>query len=647
MEPLEAKKIARPSGVALIKPNYVLPNLTNVPVPEPVPEEEVPEDNNLAEMLDNDDVESPATKKLKYSRSERKRQRGQNKARPPPMKFNRHDNLCPQLLDLGCTGNQEGMKTGACQNEDKCPFQHDILKFLENKPPDIGAECHVFKTYGLCPRGPTCRFASTHLTPEGKNVINSELWERTKSLPPVSANILSKNLQITLRKRKYSFARSEAVLAHEKMENETAKAVRSEGKVMSDIEKNEEGGLLKVAVSDNVVKQEVFAQTNMEKNGGPEMGDKAPAVGPLLDEGIIRLHPRERQKLDWREKLYLSPLTTVGNLPFRRICKEFGADITCGEMALASSLLQGAQAEWALVRRHCSEDFFGVQLCGNNPYVLTRCAQMLEEQTSIDFIDLNLGCPIDLIYQQGGGSGLLRRENTLGIIVRSMAGVLNLPLTVKTRTGVHSDKNVAHTLIPKFKDWGVSAITLHGRSREQRYTRMADWDYINQCAKLADPVPLFGNGDILSYEDYEKHMETGSLSGVMIGRGALMKPWIFQEIKERKHYDISSGERFEILKKYANYGLEHWGSDNKGVETTRRFMLEWLSFLYRYIPIGLLERPPQRINERPPLYSGRNDLETLMASADCQSWVKISEMLLGPVPEGFHFLPKHKANSWK
>ncbi|XP_046396569.1 tRNA-dihydrouridine(47) synthase [NAD(P)(+)]-like [Ischnura elegans] len=642
MDLSDVAKIDRPSGVALIKPKYILQNIANESVPEPVPEDDVPEDNNDGEIMDNDD-ESPPNKKLKFSRSERKRQRGQNKARPPPMKFNRHDNLCPQLLDLGCNGNQEELKPASCQNGEKCPFQHDIIKFLENKPPDIGAECHVFKTYGLCPRGPTCRFASAHLTPEGKNVIDTERWERTKSLPPVSANILSKDLQLTLRKRKYSFVRSEAILAREKLENDAAKEAKKEGQVMTEVDSS-----VKVTVPVSVERKGQDNEVKLEENGGGgETGDKAPGVGAVTDEDIIRLCPRERKKLDWRGKLYLSPLTTVGNLPFRRICKQYGADITCGEMALASSLLQGAQAEWALVRRHCSEDFFGVQLCGNNPYVLTRCAQMLEEQTSIDFIDLNLGCPIDLIYQQGGGSGLLRRENTLGIIVRSMTGVLNLPLTVKTRTGVHSDKNVAHTLIPKFKDWGVSAITLHGRSREQRYTRLADWDYINECAKLADPVPLFGNGDILSYEDYERHMEAGAVSGVMIGRGALMKPWIFEEIKEKKMYDISSGERFDILKKYANYGLEHWGSDNKGVETTRRFMLEWLSFLHRYIPIGLLERPPQRINERPPPYCGRNDLETLMASPDCQSWVKLSEMILGPVPEGFHFLPKHKANSWK
>lgn len=151
----------------------------------------------------------------------------------------------------------------------------------------------------------------------------------------------------------------------------------------------------------------------------------------------------------------------------------------------------------------------------------------------------------------------------------------------------------------------------------------------------------------MSFSDYlEAREKAPHITGVMIGRGALIKPWIFQEIKEQRNWDISSGERFDMLKKYVNYGLEHWGSDIKGVENTRKFLLEWQSFLYRYVPYGLLERPPQKINERPDLYHGRDDLETLMASSQCQDWIKISEMLLGPVPEGFTFLPKHKANSY-
>lgn len=91
----------------------------------------------------------------------------------------------------------------------------------------------------------------------------------------------------------------------------------------------------------------------------------------------------------------------------------------------------------------------------------------------------------------------------------------------------------------------------------------------------------------------------------------------------RSHWDISSGERFDILKEYTQFGLEHWGSDTQGVRRTRRFLLEWLSFTYRYIPIGILERYPQRINEKPLPYFGRNDMETLMASPYSNDWVKI------------------------
>jgi tRNA-dihydrouridine synthase 3 len=136
------------------------------------------------------------------------------------------------------------------------------------------------------------------------------------------------------------------------------------------------------------------------------------------------------------------------------------------------------------------------------------------------------------------------------------------------------------------------------------------------------------------------------VSTVLFARGAIIKPWVFTEVKERKMWDISSSERFDILRNFTNYGLEHWGSDWEGVEKTRNFLLQTLSFMHRYVPYGVLERYPVEMWHRPVPFVGRDDLETLMASPFSESWIELSEMLLGPVPNGFRFEPKHTSNSY-
>lgn len=426
-----------------------------------------------------------------------------------------------------------------------------------------------------------------------------------------------------LRKKSYNFNRSKEIVKKYKKQNDDTVAVGSESSCSKEIGKDD----VDTSISDSVSEKK---------------------FGFSSDYDTIKERPEEKRRVDFRNKLVLSPLTTVGNLPFRRICKEYGADVTCGEMACVVPILNGAGQEWALARRHKSEDIFGVQLCGNNADLITNAAQVLSENCDIDYFDLNIGCPIDLIYSQGAGSALIRRTNILESIVRSCSEMLNgTPFTVKTRTGIYSNKSVAHELVPKFESWGAKAVTVHGRSREQRYTKNSDWQYIEQCAKEAKSIPVIGNGDLLSYEDYLEFKKIApTVSSHMIGRGALYKPWIFKEIKEQRHIDMTSSERFEIMRKYVYYGLDHWGSDTKGVENTRRFLLEWQSFLHRYVPYGILENPPQKINQRPYSYRGRDEMETLMASTNCADWIKISEMLLGKVPDGFNFMPKHKANSY-
>uniref|UniRef100_A0A8C2WJU1 tRNA-dihydrouridine(47) synthase [NAD(P)(+)] n=1 Tax=Cyclopterus lumpus TaxID=8103 RepID=A0A8C2WJU1_CYCLU len=559
-------------------------------------------------------VEEPETKKLKLDPEEGnkggkpdgKRIRGQNKSRPH-MKHTAYDEkrLCLSVIQ----DNRE------CPFGDKCHFHHSVAEYLATKPADIGESCYLYDTYGKCGYGLCCRFAMAHTTPDFKTMVNAELIKANEGRTAVR-NSLDKDLQIRLRKRSVTFDKSAEYL-----------------EILSNNKDKKE--------------QQGNGKTLLTHSGDARAAEPpVKTVGPLTDVDVIKLRLCEKKQVDFQDKLYLAPLTTCGNLPFRRVCKRFGADITCGEMAMCTNLLQGQQSEWALLKRHESEDVFGVQVEGCFPDTMTRCAELINSNIDVDFVDINSGCPIDLVYKKGGGCGLMTRTKKFEQIIKGMNYVLDVPLTVKIRTGVQEKCNLAHKLITEMKKWDVSMITLHGRSKEQRYTKLADWDYINTCSKLASPVPLYGNGDILSYEDAMKARETG-VSGIMIARGALIKPWIFTEIKEGRHWDISSNERLDVLRDFSNFGLEHWGSDTRGVEKTRTFMLEWLSFMCRYIPVGLLERVPQKINERPPYYLGRNYLESLMASQHVGDWVRISEMLLGPVPKNFIFLPKHKANAYK
>lgn len=574
-------------------------------------------------------VEAPEAKKAKLDTEEtnksgkpnKKQWRGQNKSRP----HTKHSAYEENRLCLSVIQNK------VCHYGEKCNFYHDVTEYMKKKPDDIGDKCYLYDTFGKCTFAHSCRFAKAHTSPDLKMMEKLDLVEAFDGKILVK-NSLSKDLQIRLRKRLVKFPKSEEYL-----------------KALAKQKEKRDQPTNGIATNTSVEKVEDNQQTSTEsetKQLSVEKQAEAKTIGPLMDTDIIKLRHCEKKQVDFKDKLYLAPLTTCGSLPFRRVCKRFGADITCGEMAMCTNLLQGQQSEWALMKRHESEDVFGVQLEGCFPDTMTRCAELLNNNIEVDFVDINSGCPIDLVYKKGGGCGLMTRTRKFEQIIRGMNYALDVPLTVKIRTGVQEKCNIAHKLIPQFKEWGISMITLHGRSREQRYTKLADWDYISSCAHLASPVPLFGNGDILSYEDAMRARETG-VSGIMIARGALIKPWIFTEIKESRHWDISSAERLDILRDFTNYGLEHWGSDTRGVERTRTFMLEWLSFMCRYIPVGLLERVPQKINERPPYYMGRDYLESLMASQNVGDWIRISEMLLGPVPQNFNFLPKHKANAYK
>lgn len=273
---------------------------------------------------------------------------------------------------------------------------------------------------------------------------------------------------------------------------------------------------------------------------------------------------------------------------------------------------------------------------------------------------------------KGMGSALLTHTSKLRDIVKAASSVMHpLPFTVKLRVGYNDGKPVAHKLTAKLADWGASAVVVHGRTRAQRYSKKADWEYIQRCGEGL-PIPLIGNGDVYDHEDLQAALGRSTITTVMVARGALIKPWIFTELRERRHWDISASERMDYIRDYVEYGLDHWGSvrrrlaysrekvgdtlsltvglcgaqDNLGVSRTRHFLLEWLSWSHRYVPLGLLESFSHRPQlQRQCRFRGRSDLETLLGSSSHLDWIKITEMFLGPAPPDFHYVPKHKSSA--
>lgn len=577
-------------------------------------------------------------------------------------------------------------------------MSHDLRKYLkEGKRDDLeslGGVCPVWVANGVCHVGWKCRFVKSHseeveledgrkelrLTIDPSRASAAEL-DQSESRAGVH-NFVSTEQKLALAKRKYDLGKSD--------------------KYNNWIEK----------MSKEV--DSVYHKTKAEER---EENRAVYTEPPLL--------PSEKRRLYYGpETPVLAPLTTQGNLPYRRLCVELGAQLTYSEMALAMPLVQGTKQEWALMKAHESEltpprfsprpgsvvqgydnskDLkFGAQITANKAGAVLKAAQALSEMLpNLREINLNCGCPIDLVYRQGAGSGLLDAPSKLEKFIRGMNAVSGaVPITAKIRMGTKSEKPTAARLIERLAfggpEWGdahgppgCAAITLHGRSRQQRYTRSADWSYIADCAAqiknyhqkkddLTDTVRepddrylpngdrmyFIGNGDCYSHEHYYDNINKGGVDSVMLARGALIKPWIFEEIESHQYIDKSATERLTYVEKFVKYGLEAWGSDEMGVGQTRRFLLEWLSFTHRYVPVGIMEVLPPSLQDRPPAWKGRNELETLLASDNYKDWIKIryvtamlvevylwltlhSEMFLGPAHKDFHFQPKHKSNSYE
>ena len=555
-----------------------------------------------------------------------------------------------------------------CQFGNSCKFEHDLRKYLNDwKRADLTTFhgiCPIWKAKGKCHLGWKCRFLGSHMKERNADDGRKELVLVEQDNSTVDGDSSDITAAGTINE----------VPTHVKMELAKRKFKTPKADQYSEwIEKS--GRQIEQHAREDAKQRREQADAREGKEEAQD--NRACYIEPPFQ-------PSEKRRIYFGpETPVLAPLTTQGNLPFRRLCIGLGAQATYSEMAMSLPLIQGQKSEWALLRAHASEaqppayepkgdilqgyenskDFkFGAQIAANKPWQALKATEVLTQLCPhLRVVDLNCGCPIDLVYRQGAGSALLDSQGKLEKILRGMNAVSGeVPISVKIRMGTKDNKPNAIKLTDRLVyggqeasalghgSCGVAAITLHGRSRQQRYTKNADWEYIADCAalikeynergdSLSDTVReadariqpstgkvfFLGNGDCYSHTDYYAHLEEAKVDSVMIARGALIKPWIFEEIEQGQFIDKSASERLALVEQYVRYGLEAWGSDERGIGTTRRFLLEWLSFAYRYVPVGILEHLPPSLQDRPPAWRGRNNLETLLGSDNYKDWIKI------------------------
>ena len=274
--------------------------------------------------------------------------------------------------------------------------------------------------------------------------------------------------------------------------------------------------------------------------------------------------------------LFLAPMEDVTDASFRYICKKFGADMMYTEFVSSDALVRDVPGAYRKLEIYDYERPIGIQIYGHLPDAMVDSAVRVEKADP-DVIDINFGCPVKKIAGRGAGSGMMREPDKMVEITRRVVEAVHKPVTVKTRLGWDNDSKIIVELAERLQDAGISALTIHGRTRAQMYKGEADWSLIG--AVKNNPrmhIPIIGNGDIRTPQDALNAFERYGVDGIMIGRASFGHPWIFKEIRHfldtgQELPPLSVAERVALAKDHLAKNIEVKG-ERRGVFEMRRHL---------------------------------------------------------------------------
>lgn len=296
--------------------------------------------------------------------------------------------------------------------------------------------------------------------------------------------------------------------------------------------------------------------------------------------------------IDLGEKpVLLAPMEDVTDASFRIVCKKFGADMVYTEFIPSDGLIRDAAKAIAKMKTSEDEAPIAIQIYGNDPDAMVEAAKMADNADQIagghgcDIIDINFGCPVNKIAGRGAGSGMMREPDKMVMITERIVKAVSKPVTVKTRLGWDENSKIIVPLAERLQDAGISALTIHGRTRCQMYKGEADWTLIGQVKENPRMhIPIIGNGDINSPQKAGEAFGKYGVDGIMVGRASFGHPWIFREIK---HY-LTTGEILPSMSVNDRVALAKWhlslSTGLKGPVTGVLEMRRHLSCYFKGLP---------------------------------------------------------------